>query len=195
MVKMDNLELLEIEERTSRKLPTRNVDEEDCMFTSTFTNTRGRRGLHVQLNIQHLKIKDCVDLVEVRALPTTIVKVELEGCSSLEKIGGLYGLAKLQTLKITLSRKLEELRGIETLASLEMLSLGDLKKLNNIQGLGQLKKLRILDIIKCPELKELPSVEDARSLKKLTACECPKLQWGERVKTQLRQRLQYFSID
>jgi Leucine-rich repeat (LRR) protein len=195
IVKMDHLELLEIEECPSSELPMRNVDEEGCMFTSTLTNTRGPRGLHLQLNIQHLKIKDCVHLVEVRALPTTIIKLKLEGCSSLKKIGGLSGLAKLQTIKITLSRELEELLGIETLASLEMLSVGDLKKLNSIQGLGQLKKLRILDIIKCPELKELPSVEDARSLKKLTACECPKLQWGERVKTQLRQRLQYFSID
>lgn len=194
MVKMANLELLDIKECPS-ELPRRNVGEAGCMFTSTLANTRGPKGLHVQLNIQHLKLENCLKLVDVRALPTTIITLEMEGCLSLEMIGGLYGLAKLQMLKITLSRKLKELPGIETLVSLEMLSMGDLKKLNSIQGLGQLKMLRTLDIIKCPELQELPSVEDAKSLRKLTVCECPKLQWGERVMTQLRQQLHYCSVD
>lgn len=191
MVKMTNLALLGIEECPSSKPSFRNVGGE----IEILTDTRGPRDLHLNLNIQHLKIENCVQLVEVRALPITLIKLELEGCSSLMKIRGLYGLAKLQTLKITLSRELDELPGIELLASLETLSLGDLKKLNCIQGLGQLKQLRTVDIIKCHELKELPSVEDAISLKRLTACECPKLQWDGEVKEQLRQRLQCFSVD
>jgi hypothetical protein len=47
IVKKDNLELLEIEKFPSRKLPIRNFDEEDFMFTSTLTNNNNNNKTRV----------------------------------------------------------------------------------------------------------------------------------------------------
>jgi hypothetical protein len=59
--------------------------------------------------------------VEVAALPTTLLRLDLRGCGALRKIGGLSGLANLEKLDIRGCWALrgEKLPGLETLHSLQ----------------------------------------------------------------------------
>lgn len=139
-------------------------------------------------NLQHLIIRSCNDLVKVGTLPSSLIKLELTGCSKLRKLNGLCGLATLQMLDISRCRNVERLPNVETLLSLEVLDASGCLKLKNIKGLAQLTNLRVLYVYDCFKLKTLPGVERCMSLERLHAYGCPKLQRG-RVAEQLRQRL------
>lgn len=69
--------------------------------------------------LQYLDLRLCRDLVEIGALPTTLISLKMTGCSVLKKITGIHGLAKLQTLDIGWCSEIEQLPGLETLISLE----------------------------------------------------------------------------
>lgn len=127
-------------------------------------------------NIQHLKIDNCNDLVEIGALPASLLTLQLKSCGALRKIGGLFGLAKLQQLDISECEQLEELPSLETLTSLEELRVGECKQLKNIRGLAQLAKLRLVDVKECSEMEELAGIENLRLLKEFHYSGCPKLQ-------------------
>jgi hypothetical protein len=74
-------------------------------------------------NLQTLKITWCNDLVEVAALPTTLLRLDLRGCGALRKIGGLSGLANLGKLDIRgcCALEVEELPSLETVISMDIL--------------------------------------------------------------------------
>ena len=74
----------------------------------------------VCLNLQHVETVDCNALVEVGALETTLINLNLRGCGALRKVGGLCGLSKLPMLNISGCKELEELPSIETFVSLEL---------------------------------------------------------------------------
>jgi Leucine-rich repeat (LRR) protein len=80
-------------------------------------------------NLQHLDIRFCNELVEVGALPTTLVSLELEDCPVLKKITGLCGLSKLVRLDIHECQGMENLRGIKMLISLEVANLERIRDL------------------------------------------------------------------
>jgi hypothetical protein len=200
---------------TSSKLDTSNVK---CMLGMKYLMLR-RMGISevsfckgVCPNLQYLKIKDCHFLVEVGALPTTLIELELWNCVALRKISVLAQLTRLRVLNINSCFVLEELKGIEHLTSLKLLNAGlcmelpwlpsletltslermDISgccNLKSIKGLAQLTKLRTLEVARCYQLEELEGVEHTRSLKRLNASECCKLQWDGKVMEQLRQRL------
>jgi len=140
-------------------------------------------------NLGYLSVRWCNDLVEVGALPNTLINLELFGCGKLRKVQGLCGLTKLQVLDISSCRQVEELPSFETLLSLKELVARSCSKLKGIRGLAQLTKLRILDVSQCDELEELEGVEHCRFLDKLNISGCPKLQRGGRAMEQLRQQL------
>lgn len=110
-------------------------------------------------NLQHLHIQNCNHLVKVGMLPNTLIKLELDECSNLNKIKGLSSLAKIQMLHIWQCKEVEELAGIETLVSLEQLWASGCVKLKSIRGLAPLAKLQSLDVSQCSELEELENVE------------------------------------
>jgi Leucine-rich repeat (LRR) protein len=72
-------------------------------------------------NLQRLNISHCLELLEVGALPTTLVSLRLQHSYSLKKIEGLSGLGELRLLDISECKEIEELPGVETLTSLEEL--------------------------------------------------------------------------
>jgi hypothetical protein len=71
-------------------------------------------------NLQILRIKGCKKLVEVGALPRTLITLDLRCCRALSEIGGLFGLAKLEELDIRGCHNIEveHLKAVETLISL-----------------------------------------------------------------------------
>lgn len=184
-----NLEILELDGSLSKMQPPsasdlRNLKELrllDCPRWKCLPDSLG------QLTV--LEVARCRGLVEVGTLPSTLIQLSMISCPNLEKIDGLCGLAKLQTLNISGWRKVEELAGIETLVSLEQLRASGCEKLKRMHGLSQLTKLKLLDFHGCRELEELEGVELLRSLEMLDASDCPRLHWDSRVLEQLLQRL------
>jgi len=184
---LNNLELLEIEGPPSE--PPFKVRRQIKTSTDSGDASEASYREDVSLNLEHAKIVDCNGLVEVGALPTTLITLELRSCGALKKVGGLCGLSKLQRLNISGCIELEELPSIETLVSLEWLAASNCVKLKSIQGLAQLTKLRRLEVRECSELEKLPGVEQLLSLRWLNTMECPRLQWGGGVLEDLRRRL------
>ena len=69
--------------------------------------------------LQHLSITFCNDLVEVGALPATLISLDVRGCPASNIIGGLCGvpnLLKLDTMGCS-NIQVEELPGFQTLVS------------------------------------------------------------------------------
>lgn len=64
-----------------------------------------------------LEIKSCNGIVEIGALPTTLRTLVLKRCGALRKIGGLSGLANLESVDMTDCNNIEakESPGFETL--------------------------------------------------------------------------------
>jgi Leucine-rich repeat (LRR) protein len=140
-------------------------------------------------NLGHLSVNWCDDLVQIGALPNTLIKLELTACGKLRKVEGLCGLAKLRELHITCCHEVEELPSFETLLSLEELVASSCRKLKSIRGLAQLSKLRIINVSDCDELEELEGVEHCRLLEKLNISGCSRLHLEGGAVEQLRQQL------
>jgi hypothetical protein len=191
---MNNLEVLKIEDCQPSDLPVK----KDGGEIETLSNSRDASEVSysedVCLNLEHVEIKDCNGLVEIEALPTTLITLKLSGCGALMKVGGLSGLSKVQTLDISWCIELEELPSIETLVSLRVVQVVECVKLKSIRGLGQLTKLQILCVSVCSELEELEGIQDCMLLRELDTKECPKLQWSAVILEQLRQRVRYLEI-
>jgi hypothetical protein len=86
-------------------------------------------------NLHELKITQCHGLLEVGALPTTLLHLDLRGCDALRKIGGLCGLVNLQDLDIRgcCALEVEELLGLETEISLDLLRRKKLRSLKKLK--------------------------------------------------------------
>eukprot|EP00253_Pinus_taeda_P012981 PITA_12981 len=73
--------------------------------------------------LKYLDLTCCGDLVEVGALPTTLIHLNLWDFHALKKITGLRGLAKFKQLFMIGCKAIEELPGLAELNSLENLYL------------------------------------------------------------------------
>lgn len=127
------------------------------------------------LQLSKIKIRKCNDLVEVGALPSTLITLNLSYCHALRKIGEFSGLAKLQHLDIMDCYALEELPNLQTLTCLAVINIVSCDSLKNIKGLAQVAKLRILNIGGCSNITRLPSIKNLKSLEVLRAWECGNL--------------------
>jgi Leucine-rich repeat (LRR) protein len=130
VMKMNNLESLQIVDCPLQELPfsralTKLDSIDKCMFQLKFLQLYNTRISEVSFhegvcpNLQYLKITSCDDLVEVGALPTSLITLDLSSCRALRRIRGICGLAKLQILNINGCKEVEELSSLETLISLE----------------------------------------------------------------------------
>nr|ABR17027.1 unknown [Picea sitchensis] len=145
-------------------------------------------------NLKQLDIRSCAHLVDVGALPPTLIRLKLYKCRRLSKIEGICNLTKLRKLNIRKCIEVEDLPSLERLTSLEKFSADECSKLKRIKGLGQLAALRILYMSSCKALEELTGVETLRSLEKLNVVNCRQLQWGEGVVEQLGRQLKFFDL-
>lgn len=110
-------------------------------------------------NLKGLLVYFCRDLVEVGALPPTLIRLELVHCPQLRKIEGLCNVVKLRELTISDCEELEALPRLERLVSLEKFSSSQCPKLMGLQVLKQLPKLRVLHVDNCYALEQPPDVE------------------------------------
>lgn len=140
-------------------------------------------------NLKYLNISYCHSLVDVGALPTTLLSLHLIGCSELKKIRGLCDLSNLEDLDISECPEVETLPNFEMLTSLEKFRAIRCVKLKRIRGLSQMTNLRVIDVSYCWALNKLEGVEHLRLLEELHIVGYNDLQWGEGVLEQLRQRL------
>eukprot|EP00253_Pinus_taeda_P036398 PITA_36398 len=196
ILKMNNLEILEIDQCPVRELPFQTMKEEvgglillkqlhllrSDISTVSFP-------VSVCPNLRHLTMDSCKNLVEVGDLPTTLKSLFLLHCNELTQIGGLDDLEKLQRLDINGCHKIEELPNLERLVSLQVLCINECHKLKRLSGLEQLNNLKELVIQECHEIEEAPGVEELMGLKGLNVRGCPKLRWDEGVIEQLREQL------
>eukprot|EP01018_Ginkgo_biloba_P023528 Gb_26264 [translate_table: standard] len=97
-------------------------------------------------NLGTLIVSDCRNLVEVEALPTTLVRLKLENCWQLKRISGLSGLSKLRYLDISGCCELEEMSSLAYMSSLEDVKTDGCWKLESLEGLEQLKLLKKIQI-------------------------------------------------
>jgi len=95
-------------------------------------------------NLKHLNIYGCNDLVEVGALPPTLIILSVRMCSKVRKMEGLYNLRNLQELDIHECKELEELSSFDRLTSLKTISLYGCDKVRKIEGLDNLTNLQTL---------------------------------------------------
>eukprot|EP00253_Pinus_taeda_P001263 PITA_01263 len=145
-------------------------------------------------NLKQLDIRHCAHLVEIGALPPTLIRLKLYKCRRLRRIEGICNLTRLQKLNIRKCVELEDLPSLERLTALEKFSADECSKLRRIKGLGQLAALRILYVSSCKALEELTGIENLRVLEKLDVAQCPQLRWGEGTVEQLGQRLKFFNL-
>eukprot|EP00253_Pinus_taeda_P020416 PITA_20416 len=85
--------------------------------------------------LEHLNVSCCPELVEVGALPTSLVSLDLHESPALQNLTALSGLSKLQILNINRCKEVEELPGRETLKSLHDLRASECPKLKFHAGI------------------------------------------------------------
>lgn len=85
--------------------------------------------------LEHLNVSCCPELVEVGALPTSLVSLDLHESPALQNLTALSGLTKLQRLNINRCKEVEELPGRETLKSLHDLRASECPKLKFHAGI------------------------------------------------------------
>ncbi|KAH9289818.1 hypothetical protein KI387_033935 [Taxus chinensis] len=116
-------------------------------------------------NLETLVVRDCKNLVEVKALPITIVNLDLEWCQRLEKISGLSNITKLRYFNVFGCLELQELEDMSQLSFLERLIVDGCCMLTKMEGLQHLLQLKEIQIAACHSgvwkgikcLKRLPS--------------------------------------
>lgn len=85
--------------------------------------------------LEGLNVSCCPELVEVGALPTSLVSLDLHESPALQNLTALSGLTKLQILNINRCKEVEELPGRETLKSLHDLRASECPKLKFHAGI------------------------------------------------------------
>ncbi|KAH9289821.1 hypothetical protein KI387_033938, partial [Taxus chinensis] len=116
-------------------------------------------------NLESLEVRWCENLVEVKALPITLVNLDLYGCQRLKNLSGLSNITKLRYLNLSRCFELQELEDMSQLNSLERLIADGCCMLTKMEGLQHLPLLKDIQIaashsgvwkgIKC--LERLPS--------------------------------------
>lgn len=107
VMKMNKLRTLAVHRCPLHELPFGKIEGEKGMLELNVLQLNGTEISEISFpegvcpDLQHLSITFCNDLVEVRALPTTLISLDLKGCRALMKTGGLCGLANLETLNLS----------------------------------------------------------------------------------------------
>ncbi|KAH9289822.1 hypothetical protein KI387_033939 [Taxus chinensis] len=100
-------------------------------------------------NLETLEIQDCENLVEVKALPITLVNLDLHGCQRLKKISGLSNVKKLRYINVSGCLELQEIEDMSLLNSLERLIADGCCMLTKMEGLQHLPLLKDIQIAAC----------------------------------------------
>lgn len=157
LMKLNNLEILRVEECPLLELPFKKVERE--MDRLLLFDKLDSSSDQCMLGLKELWLH-CTKISEVafpKGVCPNLQVLSLSWCEELRQIAGLCGLAELQNLKIEGCANVEELPSLETLISLEELTVTGCR-FKSIRGLGQLTKLRQLFVAGCEEMQILPIV-------------------------------------
>lgn len=107
VMKMNKLRTLAVDRCPLCELPFGKVEGERGMLRLNVLQLNATKISEVSFpeavcpNLRQLSITFCNDLVQLGALPTTLVSLDLKGCRALMKTGVLCGLGNLRTLNIS----------------------------------------------------------------------------------------------
>jgi len=191
LMKLNNLEILRVEECPLLVLPFKKVERE--MDRLLLFDRLDSSSDQCMLGLKELWLLHCTKISEVafpKGVCPNLQVLSLYWCEELRQIAGLCGLAELQSLQIQGCANVEELPSLETLISLEELTVAVCQRLKSIRGLGQLTKLRQLSVDGCEEIQNLPTVAH---LEKLQVAFCMNLKSIEELGQLTKLRLLKFN--
>jgi hypothetical protein len=96
-------------------------------------------------SLETLDLSDNSELMQVKGLPSTLIRLNLQGCDQLKTLINLSNLVDLKFLCINECIHLETLN-VEGLMSLEEIQAEGCSKLKSIEGLIQRERLKCLRI-------------------------------------------------
>ncbi|KAF8034759.1 hypothetical protein BT93_C0925 [Corymbia citriodora subsp. variegata] len=114
---------------------------------------------------------ECGKLRHIRQLPSSLRKLKIVRCNSLE----VFDLSNLENLlELELGGQNFNVQGLEGLTSLECLRVRHCKS-SEFSGLERLENLRLLLIADCSSLQTLPNLSNFENLEDFKLLFCPKL--------------------
>ncbi|XP_043687747.1 disease resistance protein RUN1-like [Telopea speciosissima] len=131
--------------------------------------------LELSSTLTRLELKNCRSLQIISDLShlECLKELSLNDCHSL--LPDLSNLKRLRILDLKHDENLEEIHGFEGTESLEELSFQGCHKLRKLPDLSNLKSLSVLDVSGCKNLEEIHGLEGTKSLKELDVEGCDKL--------------------
>ncbi|XP_043687808.1 disease resistance protein RPV1-like [Telopea speciosissima] len=124
---------------------------------------------------QVLYLEGYMNLESLRELPSTLTRLEVKNCISLQIISDLSHLAMLEELSLYDCKSLVRLPCLSNLKRLKELLLYGCESLVRLPNLSKLKGLRKLSITDCDNLEEIHGLEGTESLEELIVQGCHKL--------------------
>ncbi|XP_042520989.1 disease resistance protein RUN1-like [Macadamia integrifolia] len=132
------------------------------------------RGLGETESLEDFLMYECDNIESFPELPSTLARLEVGKCFSLQKLPDLSSLKNLKELKIYDCKKLEEIRGLGGTIFLKKLSLYEC---DIIESLSELPlALSDLNVGNCVSLQKLPDFSTLKNLRELRLRNCKKLE-------------------
>ncbi|XP_057978131.1 disease resistance protein L6-like [Malania oleifera] len=125
--------------------------------------------------LQELAVEDSEKIQYFPELPSSLFKLCVQVCESLETLPCLSNLKNLSYLMLGGCLELTRIEGLGGLELLASLDVSECEKLSTLDGLERLGYLRELNISKCTSLERLPDLSNLKNLRKLLALHCNKL--------------------
>lgn len=143
------------------------------------------RGRHRELDLGKISNLTSVRPLLLRLRPTVLVA---RGCED-KNLAALSGVTSLQKLDLRHCPSLQKLDGIEKLAALRRLDIFPCSSLQNIDALKGLTGLQFLTLNRCPSLQDLGVLKELAGLQTLSLSGCPYLKDADAIKglTRLRE--------
>ncbi|KAJ8531261.1 hypothetical protein K7X08_026695 [Anisodus acutangulus] len=122
-------------------------------------------------NLSELRLRGCKHLKELPELPPNLETINLEDCTSMEKLPKLSQLSELEELKLEGCVSLQTLP--ELSPNLQRLLARNCESLEKLPDLSELRRLVKLDVDNCVKLDEIPGLKNLESIRSVTMMKCP----------------------
>ncbi|CAN4116494.1 unnamed protein product [Withania somnifera] len=121
-------------------------------------------------NLSELSLRGCKHLQELPELPLNVETINLEDCTSIQKLPNLCQLSELEELKLEGCVSLQMLP--ELSPNLQRLLAKNCVSLEKLPNLSELRRLVNLDVENCIKLAEIPGLKNLESIRSLTMMKC-----------------------
>ncbi|XP_060198570.1 disease resistance protein RUN1-like [Lycium barbarum] len=121
-------------------------------------------------NLSELRLRGCKNLQTLPKLPLNLETINLEDCTSMEKLPNLCQLSELEELKLEGCVSLQTLP--ELSPNLQKLLARNCESLEKLPNLSELGRLVMLDVDNCVKLAEIPGLKNLESIRSITMMKC-----------------------